>query len=351
MKKNFLMRTDTQHSSSKSARRFARWLLIILLIAVTFMGWEWAKTQGYIADFQRTLTQYLADADVFGNRARGMIAQIDSVQLDMDQRLDQLAASLLSIDNQRHTIAQHNIEAITSNGSDKQVLGVVTRLVYFADQFLRLTGDTENAQIVLKQALVLLQQSERLMAAGIGAVLTGDIQQLETANHLNRAEIYQDINRYAEQIDQLPLAMKTHLLALEPPEIQSEAASSGYWPRVLAEIRQDLSQLIHIKKLDSETTVLLSPSQIQLLHGNVKLQLKQAQLALLTRDQDTFTHGLEAALDLISRYFDTQHPAVVEIQTELSQHMETAEEMAYPDLQASLQALQSAQIKLERGDE
>jgi len=346
------MNTNIQYSSSRSARRFARWLLMLLLIAITVMGWNWAKTQGYVANFQQAIMRYLTDADIFGSRTRAMLVQIDSAQLETNQRLDQLAASLLSIDSQRHAIAQdNNIKAITSSGQDEQILAVVTHLIYSANQFLQLTGDTKNAQTTLKQALVWVQSSEQLMDTDIGAALTGDIWQLDEVNHLDRAKIYQDISRYAEQIDQLPLAMNAHLQTLDLPKIQTEANNSSLWSRFFAEIWQDLYQLVQIKKLDSQTTVLLSPSQIQLLHGNVILQLKQAQLALLIRDQDAFARGLETALGLINGYFDTQQSGVIEIQTKLNQYKEMARKITYPDLQASLQALQSAQIKLERGDE
>lgn len=345
------MNTNAQYSTSKSVRRFARWLLILLLIAIVVMGWNWAKNQGHVANLQQILTQYLNDADIFGSRTRGMIAQIDSIQFETDRRLDQLAASLLSIENQRHSFVQNDIEAISRIGSDEQVLAAVTRLVYFANHFLQLTGDTESSRAVLEQTLASVRSSKQLMNADIEAALTKDIQQLEKASHLDRTSIYQDISRSIAQIDQLPLAMNTHLQIINLPEIQTEATNSSSWLRFFAKIWQDLCQLIQIKKMDSETMVLLSPSQVQLLRGNVKLQLKQAQLALLTRDHDTFAHGLETALGLIDGYFDTQQSDVIGIQAKLNQYKEMAKEMAYPDLLASLQALQSAQMKLERGNE
>lgn len=344
------MITDAQYASSKAARRFARWFLLILLVAVTVMGWNWAKTQGYIDNFQQTLKRYLIDADVFGSRTRAMIAQIDSTQLETNQRMDQLAASVLSIDNQRHVVAQNNVKAINSNGQNERILEVVTHLVYSANQFLQLTGDTENAQAALKQALMWAQSSDQLVNTDIEAALAGDIQRLEVVSQLDRAKIYQEISRYAEQISPLPLAMDTHLKTFNPPEIPIEAADSNFLSKFFVEIWQDLCQLIQIKKLDSATVALLSPSQVQLLHGNVKLQLKQAQLALLTRDQDAFLYGLDTAHGLIDSYFDTRQSSVIELQTKLKQYKEMAKEMAYPELLASLQALQSTQIKSERGN-
>lgn len=345
------MNTNVQYSSSRSARRFARWLLMLLLTAIAVMGWNWAKNQGYVANLQQAVIQYLTDADIFGNRTRAMIAQIDSTQFETNQRLDQLAASLLSIDSQRHAIAQNNIRAIDSNGQDEKILDAVTYLIYSANQFLQLTGDTENTQAVLEQALAWVQSSKQLMNTEIETALAEDILQLEEVSHLNRADIYQEISRHAEQIDQLPLIMNAHLQTINLSKTQTETADSGFWSHFFVEIWQDLCQLVQIKKLDSETMVLLSPSQIQLLHSNVKLQLKQAQLALLTRDRDTFVRGLETALGLINRYFDTQQSNVIETQVKLKQYKEMAEEMVYPDLLASLQALQSVQMKLERGNE
>ncbi len=344
------MITDAQYASSKAARRFARWLLMILLVAITVMGWNWARTQGYVDNFQQTLKRYLTDADIFGSRTRTMIAQIDSTQLETNQRLDQLAASMLLIDNQRHAIAQKNVKASNSNGQDKQLLEVATHLVYSANQLLQLTGDTENARAALKQALMWVQSSDQLVNSGIEAALAEDIQRLEVASQLDRAKIYQEISHYAEQIGPLPLAMDAHLQTFNPPEILTETADSNLVSRFFAEIWQDLCRLIQIKKLNSATVALLSPSQVQLLHGNVKLQLKQAQLALLTRDQGTFLHGLDMALGLIDSYFDTRQSSVIELQAKLKQYKEMAKEMAYPELLISLQVLQSTQIKSERGN-
>lgn len=264
---------DTNIQSSISVRRLARWLLMILLLAIIAMGWKWANTQGYIARFQQTLTQYLVDADILGTRTRQMLAQVESALIETDQQLNQLTASLPSINNQKQALTQSDIEAITNE------------------------------------------------------------------------ETYQNIGRYAEQIDQLPLAMHAYLVPLEFPAAKLGITGSGFWSRFFTDIWQDLRQLIQIKKLSNETIALLSPSQIQLLHGNVKLQLKQAQLALLTRDQAAFVQTVETALSLIDGHFELQQPAVIEIQAELKRYQEMAKEMASTDSGASLQALQFTQIK------
>ncbi len=264
---------DTNIQSSRSVRRLARWLLIMLLVAVVAMGGKWANTQGHLANFQQSLVQYLAGADIFGIHAREKLAQIKSALIETDLQLNQLTEKLLSTNGQERAPTQSDREATTNE------------------------------------------------------------------------DVYWNIGRYAEKIDQLPLAMNAYLVPLELPAAKSEIAGSGFCSRYFMEIWQDLCRLIQVKKLNNEAVALLSPSQIQLLYGNVELQLKQVQLALLTRDQDAFVRGIEIALDLIDRYFDTQQPAVIEMQAGLNQYKEVAKEMVSLDLGASLQVLQSTQMK------
>lgn len=345
------MNTDAQHSSSNSVRRFARWLLISLLIAVVAMGWNWTKNQGYIANLQQIGIQYVTDADIFGSRTRTMIAKIESAQLAISQRLDQLAANWLSIDNQRRAIARSDNQAIANSGQGEKAVDIVVHLINSAYQFLQLAGDTESAQAALEQALKWVRSNDQLMDTDIEAALMLDIQQLEQASRLDRMNIYREIGRYAERIDRLPLAMYTNLQTVDLSAKRAETADSSIWARFFTQIWQDLCQLVRIKKLDSKATTLLSPSQIQLLHGNVKLQLKQAQLALLTRDRQAFSQSLETTLDLINDYFDTQQPSVIELQEKLNHYERMAAKMVYPDSLASLQILQSIQMKLKREDE
>lgn len=301
------MNKYTQISTSGSARRLAVFILVILLIAVTAMLWKWAEKQGYISAMEHSLATYLADADVFSSRSRTMLTELELEKTEIKQRLNHLEERLLVTRESPVEIGKLSDGDSTHTGA--WMLGAIERLIVSADRYLRMTGDVRSALDSLKYAQELLQSDEIPGSSKLNEALAGDIEQLEVLATLDVQRINQDITELATRIDDLPLMMDASLIEIDLPEKQ-DTSEPRLWHRYLLEIEKDLSRLIKIEKINDSGTSLLSPSQIHLLKENIRLQLMQARLALLIRDEGNFRTAVKTAIDWVQQYFNTEAQSV-----------------------------------------
>ncbi|MXS85831.1 hypothetical protein ABO04_07905 [Nitrosomonas sp. HPC101] len=301
------MNKYTQVSTSGSARRLAVVVLMILLIAMAFMLWKWAEKQGHISAMEHSLTAYLADADVFSSHSREILAELELEKTEIEQRLSRLEERLQVA--RELPVEVGKLPDDGSNRAEVWILGAVERLVVAADRDLQLTGDVRSALDSLKYAQELLQSAEISSSPKLNEMLAEDIEQLEAVAAVDIQEINRDITELAAQIDSLPLMMDSNLIEIDWPEKQ-DTPKPGLWHRYLHEIKRDFSRLVKIEKMSDSGTSLLSPSQIRLLKENIRLQLMQARLALLTRDEHNFRAAVKTATNWIQKYFNTEAQSV-----------------------------------------
>lgn len=299
-----------QTPASRSTRRLAIFILLILLAAAVVMLWKWAEKQGHISKIEHSFTTYLADADVFSNRSRKMLAELELDKTELEQRLNRLEERLQAA-NEPSVIAASELHG-DSNNPEAQILGAVERLIVAADCCLQLTGDVRSALDLLRYAQELLLSAKVSDASQLNELLTGDIEQLEALMAVDIQEINRDIQALVAQIDNLPLLMDDSLIAVDPLSEQ-DTRKSHPGLRYLDEIGRDLSRLIKIEKIKDPEIPLLSPSQIYLLKENTRLKLMQARLALLTRDEDSFHAAVKTAESWIRQYFDAEAGSVTEV--------------------------------------
>lgn len=311
------MNKYTQISTPGSARRLAVFILMILLIAVAAMLWKWAGKQGYISTVEHSLATYLADADIFSSRSRTMLAELELEKAEIEQRLNHLEERLQATRESPVPVEVGKLSDDDSNHTGVWMLGAIERLIVSADRYLRMTGDVRSALDSLKYAQELLQSADEVPGSSkLNEMLAGNIERLEVLATVDIQRINRDITELAAQIDNLPLMMDVNLIEIDLLEKQ-DTAEPRLWHRYLLEIEKDLSRLIKIEKINDSGTSLLSPSQIHLLKENISLQLMQARLALLIRDEDNFCAAVKTAIDWTQQYFNTEAQSVRDVLEEL----------------------------------
>ncbi|HEX7972528.1 MAG TPA: uroporphyrinogen-III C-methyltransferase, partial [Thiobacillus sp.] len=85
--------------------------------------------------------------------------------------------------------------------------------------------------------------------------------------------------------------------------------------------------------------VLLPPGQAYFLRENLRLRLLSARLALLTQDQAAFRSDLQAASDMLERYFNTRDAGVAAAIKEIKRLSSLQIAVKLPGIDASLAAL------------
>lgn len=333
-----------QTPASGSARRWAVFILLILLVAVAVMLWKWAEKQGHVSVMERSLATYLADADVFSNRSRRILAELELEKAEMEQRLSHLEERLQAA-NRLSVVEVGELSGDNSKHAEIRVLGAIERLIVTADRYLQLTGDVHSALDSLKYAQELLQSAVVPDALKLNESLTGNIEQLKVLATLDVQEINRSIKALAAQIDNLPLIMDGSLTEVDLLEKQ-DTHEPRLWFRYLLEIEKDFDQLVKIEKINDPKVSLLSPSQILFLKENIRLQLMQARLALLIRDEGNFSAAVETAKNWIQKYFDTAAQPVEEALGKLENLINVNTGAQLPDLGETLEIVHHSQLML-----
>lgn len=311
------MNKHTQTTTSGSARRLAFFILIILILAMAVMLWNWAGKQGYIDAAKHSLTKYLIDADIFSNRSRQMLDELGATKSEIEQRLNYLEDSRQVAQNFLQGIEKSALNKGINTQSDTWILSTVEHLTLLSDRQLQLAGDVHSALILLKHAQELLQSSTVPDTLNLNTLLDGIIEQLEIQSAVEVHEISRGIERIAAQIDNFPLAAEAHMKSIDIFEKHGDISISGGWSPFLQKIGHDLGQLIKVEKVTNPVAELLSPTQALFLKENIRLQLMLARLALLVRDEESFDSAITLASGWIQRYFNTEVQLLRDTLTEL----------------------------------
>ena len=98
------------------------------------------------------------------------------------------------------------------------------------------------------------------------------------------------------------------------------------WEAAWRDVWHGLRDLVRVSRIDQPEAALLAPEQGYFLRENLKLQLLNARLALLARQQASAQADLKAVEDLLARYFDAQSPGVKGAITTIAQLREAIED-------------------------
>lgn len=309
------MNKSIQLSTTGSTRRLAIFILLILMVAMATMLWKWAEKQGYISIVKRSFASYLQDADVFSNRSRKMLTELESEKIKIEQRLSHLEEKWQAV-SELPVAKVEKLQGNSTNSTETQILGTIERLIVAADRSLQSTGDVHFALDSLRYAQELLLSTKISDASKLNKLLIEDIKQLEASTSIDIQGINQNIKELATQLDKLPLLMDDSLVEVD--WLSRQDGSKPYLGlRYLREVEQDLSRLIKVEKIKDPKVSLLSPSQVLLLKENIKLQLMQARLALLIRDENNFQVAIKTTENWIRQYFDVKVNSVEDILKEL----------------------------------
>jgi uroporphyrin-3 C-methyltransferase len=162
-----------------------------------------------------------------------------------------------------------------------------------------------------------------------------------------------------------PEAVATPTLAVETPPAVSKpgtastdtlpaaepgaANTSGWfanwrrlWDRAWTDVVRSSRDLVRVSRIDQPEAALLATEQAFFLRENLKLKLLNARLGLLARQAASAQADLSAVDAALTRYFDTQSPAVVAAKAQLAKLREELLIVELPRPEESLAALATA---------
>jgi uroporphyrin-3 C-methyltransferase len=147
-------------------------------------------------------------------------------------------------------------------------------------------------------------------------------------------------------VDTLPLQFGERLPSPATPA--GPAGARGFWARVLAEVWDEMRQLVRIQTMDRPDAALLAPTQAYFLRENLKLRLLNARQALLARDPARFRADLETANAWITRYYDTRAKATAAALANLKQLAAGSINVELPTIADSLAAVRNFKVSRDK---
>ncbi|WP_136068288.1 uroporphyrinogen-III C-methyltransferase [Modicisalibacter radicis] len=307
--------------------------LVIILALVVLLGgwWGWQKLQTQ----QQRLTQIEGNAQA--------ISRLESQLGDGDQQRQQAMQTLRDDFQQYREEMNATLDKVLEQLASKQQtdtsewrLAEVEYLLRLANQRLQLERDVKGAMSLLETADERLAQIDNPALTPVRRAIQSEIGALDSVAQVDRTGLYLELMAQQEQLARLPLEQDVQQQAAEAGDT---SPMEGGWRQQLSRFGQELKDLVVVRKHDQALEALMTPEQESYLRQNVRLQLEQAQLALLQSNAELYAASLDKARKLIERYYDTGNQGVANSLERLATLADRNVHPELPDISASLQQL------------
>lgn len=223
------------------------------------------------------------------------------------------------------------LQIMTDSGTELMLLNDVAHFIDLAQQQLLVGGNVSNAIIPLETAQARLVRSNRQGLALLLQAINGDLDRLRAVEKLDVPETLKELESLMTWLSEAPLlAPEDHELEFlnSPDELFSPRTSPAeskddeqapWWEegvdlaqnwaqRAWQGMRDELTELVTVRRVDDATVLLMTPEQVQGLREHVRLRVSMAQLALMTRQNEIWQMELDTLMRLIEKRYDLANP-------------------------------------------
>jgi uncharacterized protein HemX len=325
------------------------WALVTLaVLAVAAAGWF---VQDRLSRVERDLARRLQDAELRDQQRDQQLKLLADTLRETQAKGAVLEAKLADTLGQQAQLRQLYDEMARNRGD--LMLADVENSIMIAAQQLQLGGNVQSALLAMQDAEQVLARSNQPAMIGLRRVLTRDIERLKSVPLADFAAAVNRLDAVIGVVEQMPLLADLQPAGTgaptarggEPPAtglrgLPERVARTGLqgWDAFVAELRS----LFRVQRVDQPEALLLSPDQRFLARETLRLQLLNARLNLLARNDALFRSDLARATGAIDKWFDPQHKTVVAAQAALRQLQATRLAIDLPSLAESIGAVRAA---------
>ncbi len=290
---------------------------------------------------QVTVSQALSDID---GRVQQVEQGVEGKLADIDKLVSENATSLQSLQAQQPTtlvdqtkvLEEHaQVLQLRSEESIKQLsagLGKrvenwqhqeLSSVLSSIERHLASTGDTVRAARGLTMLGSELTSLNAVKYAAVNAQLTADVAALEAVQVVDLENTRIQLNKLSDKVTDLPFMQDTLLRADKPKPViestvtQAAAASEGEQSAVSRlksvgkQLFADLGSMVKIQNIDKTPQASLDAQAKFMLNESIRLNLKAAKFALLSKNDSLFQSELGSALSALKPYYDQNSQQVV----------------------------------------
>lgn len=325
----------------------ARWfvpalagVVVVLIVVVAGLAWRVGSDLGWT---QREFARRIADADAKATSAVQTSREAANALMDANKQLAVLEARLSESQSQQGQLEQMYQELTRSR--DEVQLADIEQALTTAAQQLQLSGNVASAILTLQSVDGRLAKATKPQFLAVRRSLARDLERL-------RALPATDISGMAVRLDQAIAQLDTMPTMIDerPAPMAAKAATKANekpveppsrWAQLGERLGNELRSLVRIREVGSPEVILLTPSQAYFLRENLKLRLLNARLQLLARNESGFRTDVQAALDMMTKYFDARARQTQGVQAQLRQLLAAQVSVDLPNLSDSLGAVRN----------
>jgi len=322
--------TTKPGGSAKPRRRGASGYLILILLLVIAAG---AAAGYYGFRYYQQLTA----------RLDALALQQTQTELENAKLKSQLAEDLQTLSKQQADLS-NDIQVLQrrSHFVRKDWLVMESEyLLQLANYRLLFERDTKTALVALKAADSRLRETGDPGLIGVRKAISESEQALAAVPQIDLAGLSLNISTLVKEIDNPPLATPDpKSKAQEQKHDGSETAKVKSWSGLPAAIWHDMKHLVVIRDHSQPVEPLLAPDQRFFLSENLRLQLEQARLAMLSGQAGVYKERIDKAIQWIRLYFDPDSPLTQSVLANLEKLQSRDIAPPLPDISKPYQMLE-----------
>ncbi|MDQ0141572.1 uroporphyrinogen III methyltransferase/synthase [Cupriavidus necator] len=339
-----------------AARRSAAlWALVAVLVVATAGGFWWLQQRvdhltGELARRQQSNDALVQESRVLTRNAQDTVKELQAKVGALENQVGETRDKQVALEQVYQDLMRNR---------DDWEIAEIQQLLTSAGQQLQLTGNVQVALAALQSADARLARADKPQYNLLRRAIARDVARMKAVPDTDLTGAAIKLDEAINQVDALPLLSSERMLERSEADARKGAATKGgnagngasaqaandtgpgWFTRFWDYLREELAQVIRIRKVDDAEALLLSGDQGWFLRENVKLRLLNARLALLSRNEPVFRNDLAAAQAMIGRYFDTKSRRVQGVLTLLRQAQAGAVTVQLPTMSESLGALQA----------
>jgi uroporphyrinogen III methyltransferase/synthase len=341
-------RASADDRTPARGRSVPAWVLIGVLAVLALAG-TWF-VQDRIGRVERDLVRRLQETELRDAQREQQMKLLADTLRDAQGKTAVLEAKLADSLGQQLQLRQLYDEMARTRGD--LMLADVENSIMIAAQQLQLGGNVQSALLALTDAEQVLARSNQPSMIGLRRVLTRDIERLKSVPLADFAAAVNRLDAVIGLIEQMPLLADLQLSGSATPAARPDLSQPGLrglpervartglqgWDAFVAELRT----LVRVQRVDQPEALLMSPDQRFFVRESLRLQLLNARLNLLARNEALFRADLARATGAIGKWFDGQHRSVVSALGALRQLQAARLAVDLPSLADSIAAVRAA---------
>ena len=296
-------------------RAWAIGVAMVALAGLISSGLLWQK----FSNIQEELARRSADSGAQAIEARTLARQAQDGTRELSARLAVQEGRISEVSLQR-TQLEELMQSLSRSRDENLVVDIESAL-RLAQQQAQLTGTAEPLIAALRSADQRLSRAAQPRLNPLQRSVVKDMERIKAASLTDVPMLLIKLDELSRMADELPIA---NAMSVGAPRVVASSPGAGSaskegssvpaafdyqalqaWSRRLVHsVRDEVSRLLRVSRIDQPEAALLAPEQAFFLRENLKLRLLNARLGLLSRQTDSARADLASASTWLGKYFD-----------------------------------------------